>query len=132
MLDGGVSLSVIRTFVENATSVFDLTASDIVTLKQRGVPDDITNAMLTRTGQLRAQASQVAASQATPNPNVPLRIVPTYNGFDPDSYAYFCHYYLHPRTLASVYQRLGVYAAPYPGGYGYNQPFGYGPVRWAP
>ena len=77
--------------------------------------------MLEQGAQKISQTLQAAANLPAPQPtsaNVPWRIVPTYQGFHPDSYAYFYHYYLHPRTLASVYQRLGPYAplSPYANG----------------
>jgi hypothetical protein len=129
MLDGGVSVDVVRTYIQNSPTPFEMSASDVVMLKQRGVSDDITNAMLKRSGELRGQGGQTGDALQVVSARPPLRMVRTYNGMDPESYDYFYHYYLHPRTLASVYQRLGGYGASY--SYGY-QPFGYGPMRWAP
>ena len=124
MVDAGISKDIIRQYIQNSTVACDLTADDIIALKQRGVPDEIALALLRRSAELKSQAASVSAasSPATRAPTYSVTI-PNYAGIDPDSYAYFYHYYLHPRTLASVYQRLGVYG-PYPNGfYQPNGPF---------
>jgi hypothetical protein len=43
-------------------------------------------------------------------------------GLDPESYNYFQYYYLQPRALESVYQRLSPYCYP-PFPYAYGHPF---------
>jgi len=49
---------------------------------------------------------------------------------DPESYDYFQYYYLYPRTLASVNERIYSsypWVAGYPGyAYGYGAPWGFG------
>ena len=130
MLDAGISQMVIRMYIEASPLAYNLSAADIILLKARGSSDDVVTALLKRGAEVRTQASTISAnSAAAAAPNAPASNPapqhvyagpsPGYGVLDPESYAYFYHYYLHPRTLASVYQRLGVYGAPY----GYLQPF---------
>jgi hypothetical protein len=126
MVDAGISKDIIRMFIQNSTVACDLSADDIIALKQRGVPDEIAMALLKRSAELKAQASPISAGSPPAGPAAAAVSVtiPNYGGIDPESYAYFYHYYLHPRTLASVYQRLGVYGPAYPNGfYPPNGPF---------
>jgi hypothetical protein len=126
MVDAGISTDIIRMFIQNSTVACDHSADDIIALKQRGAPDEIAMALLKRSAELKAQASPISAGSppAGPAPAAVSVTIPNYGGIDPESYAYFYHYYLHPRTLASVYQRLGVYGSAYPNGfYPSNGPF---------
>ena len=129
MVNARVSPDVIKAYVESASVACNPTATDIVALKAHGVSDDITTALLKRSAEGRAQLSQRDADTATrPNPSPAVKssaaaYARSY-ALDPESYEYFQYYYLHPRTLASVYQRLSPY---YPRSYGYNPPLPYGP-----
>jgi hypothetical protein len=119
MLNAGVSKDVLKTFIETSPVAYNLSSADLIALKQRGVPDEITMALLKRGAETRAQAAQAAnpaGVQAAPgagNRNIPVVVHPGY--LDPDGYDYFHYYYLHPRALADAQQRLGIY----PGAYGY-------------
>jgi hypothetical protein len=137
MVDAKVSNDVIRLYIETSPLAFFLTADNIIALRDRGVSDTLITAMLKRGAEIRAQASPetaVPAEQAGANtaPSAPAYTVvrPNYGVMDPNSYDYFYTYYLHPRTLASVYQRMGVYGSAYLNGY-YPPfpayPYGYGP-----
>jgi hypothetical protein len=128
MVDAGVSKEVIKAYVENARITGNPTSADMIALKQHGVPDDITIALLKRRSQGRSQnAASDSAPGVAPYPaNLPNRAYP-----DPESYDYFQYNYLYPRTLASMYERLGWYSAPYYSGY----PGGFGPYAyryWGP
>ncbi len=83
--------------------------------------------------------AQVPANvEAPPAYSSPL----SYAAFDPEGYDYFRSYYLLPRTLASVNERLSSYNAPFSYGYGpplvfsprfsggYGQRHGSGYRRW--
>jgi len=112
MLDAKVSKEVIKAYIDGSTAPCNPTAADIIALKEHGATDDITTALLKRGTEVRAQAAQAAVANAGAVAAAPVRL-------DPESYDYFTQYYLYPRTLASVNQRLGIYPAPYPyGGYG--------------
>ena len=124
MLEAGISKDVIKLYVETAAVPFHPTAADLILLKNRGVSDEITMAMLKRAGQPEA-SEKSGPSSAAGSAQPRVIIMPGYTGPDPESYVYFRYYYLHPRTLASVYQRLGFYGAPYD--YGPYQPWQFGP-----
>jgi hypothetical protein len=121
MLDAGVSKEVIKGYVESAPMNYNASAADIISLKQHGIPDDITLALLKRGTESRLQNSQATEVQPAP-----VSVVSRDNHFypDPESYDYFQYYYLYPRTLASANERLGIYPAPYfSGSYGSFGPY---------
>jgi len=130
MLEAGVSKEVVKAYVESATIASKPTAADMIALKQRGVPDEITVALLKRSAQL---SPPVRPENSQPMPN--FAALPRYATnaanpayLDPESYEYFQYHYLYPRTLASAYDRLGLYpwAGPwayYPGYYAHGSYF---------
>ncbi len=120
MLDAGVSPEVIKVFVENSSVAVNLSAADVIALKNHGATDDITTALLKRGGEARAAAS--AAGPVAPAPGF-TGAVPDPFGNGPEGYDFFQRYYLYPRALASAYQQLGYYSLP-PYGYGYSPAFG--------
>ena len=127
MLDAGVSKDVIKVYIENSATAYNLSSADIIALKERGVTDEITLALMKHGSENKGQVSTAAAaSRATPEP-APVQTVRLVNPGrpDPESYDYFQHYYLQARTLAFTYQTLGYQPGPY--GYGYYPPVGYGP-----
>jgi hypothetical protein len=99
MVQAAVSTEVIKLFIENSPIAYDLSATDIVALKEKAVPDDITSSMINRGALLRNQARQA-------NKVYSQSLNRRYNIPDPESYAYFQQYYLFPRTLAAANQRL--------------------------
>jgi len=133
MVQAGVSKDVIKAYIEGLQMTSPLSSADVVALKEHGVPDDLTIALLKRSGELTAQASRTAASNAVP-PQVSGTVVslnalaaalrngqPGPGYLDPESYDYFRYYYLYPRTLADANQRIiSSYAFPaypaYPSG----------------
>ncbi len=124
MLDAGVSKEVIRIYVENSTVAYNLSAADIIALKEHGATDDITTALLKHGAELRARAparAEVVAAGPGEAYRGPFQL-------DPEGYEYFHYYYLYPRTLASAYQQLAPYAT-WPYGYGGYPAYGpaYGP-----
>ncbi|MBM3882420.1 MAG: hypothetical protein FJ387_22300 [Verrucomicrobia bacterium] len=130
LAEAGVSPEVMRTYVECSTTAYQVTHQDIIALKSRNVPDDVVTAMLKRGAELRSkQAPRPSAGPAV----APLQAQPGSSRLDPESYDYFQHYYLFPRTLASVYQRLPhhfpsvgrAYVAPVP--FGLRTPYPYPP-----
>ncbi len=121
MADAGVSADVLKAYVECSPTVCQPNDSDIIALKQHGVGDDVVTSMLKRSAKARAQeVPTMVQSVARVAPAAGLRAV----SLDPESYEYFQHYYLYPRTLESVYQRVPPYYPAYPYAYGYPSPFG--------
>lgn len=117
MLQAGVSKDVMKAYIETAPATFPLSATDLVTLKEHGVPDELTVALIKRGAELTAQANQAGASNATPvkvsgtmslnELLAAFRSGRLNSGYlDPEGYDYFRYYYLYPRTLASANQRL--------------------------
>ncbi len=65
MLQAGISKDVLKAYIETA-QVAPPSAADLVTLKERGAPDELTLALVKRGAELTAQANQASASNATP------------------------------------------------------------------
>jgi hypothetical protein len=122
MLNAGVSKEVVKSYIENSPMAWYPSPTDIIALKEQAVPDEIITAMLKRGAGVKATAERRRTNVTTVITLPNRRASP--GGLDPESYEYFQHYYLHPRTLESVYQRLGRYYPPY-SPYGY--PYGYPP-----
>jgi len=126
MVQAGVSAEVIKAYIENSPVAYNLSATDIIALKEHSVPDELTTALMRRGATLRMQVRQ---SQTPAVPPPPTR---RYYRLDPESYDYFQYYYLYPRTLAAANQRFYSSDAFSPGltpyGYGYNQPPAFWPL----
>ena len=120
MLDAGVSKEVVEEFITSSPIAYELKAADVIALKERGASDSITLALLKHGTKLREERAQAFAKEAAAGVQAPqggsMGRGFGYHGLDPESYQYFQYYYLYPRTLASVYQRLGGYGVPYPFG----------------
>lgn len=108
MVDAKVDPTVIKAFIQNATTTFNPSASDLIALKNHGVPDDILTAMLERGAQVRTQIAQALQKQAPP--------APSYEAAPPSVAA--------PAPEAAYPADYGSYAAPY-GDYSYAYPYGY-------
>ena len=65
MLDAGVSTEIVKAYIENSPVAYNPSATEIITLKDRGVPADLLSAMLRRGGELRAQAIRAGRATAT-------------------------------------------------------------------
>jgi len=134
MAQAGISKEVIKTYIENSPIPYNLSASDLIELKERGVTDDLTTALMKRGAVVRAQANQAAAPGSTePRASASgASLGPDRRGhLDPEGYDYFWYYYLYPRTLASANQRFYSSDAPldfYPYAYGYYQPAPFRPL----
>ena len=121
MVQAGVSKDVIKAYIETDQIASPLSATDLITLKEHGVPDDLAVALLKRAADLAAKTSEVGASNAAPARVsgtasldalvAALRSSQLNPGYlDPEGYDYFRYYYLYPRTLAAANQQL--YSSP--------------------
>jgi hypothetical protein len=134
MEQAGISKEVIKTYIDNSPIPYNLSASDLIALKERGVTDDLTTALMKRGAVVRAQANQAAVpGSAEPRASASgASLGPDRRGhLDPEGYDYFWYYYLYPRTLASANQRFYSSGAPldfYPYSYGYYQPAPFRPL----
>jgi hypothetical protein len=113
MLDAKVDQEVVKAYVKNSTTPYNLSAADIISLKEHGVPDELVAAMLQRGGELRAQVppQQQIPPQQPPTQYGPAPIYPT--GYDYANYSppYTDSGYGYPYSYVSY---------PYPYYYGYN------------
>ena len=139
LLQAGVAKDVIRAYIQTATTVPPLSATDIVTLKEHGLPDDLTVALMKRQAELAAQADHARASNAAParlSGTVSLDALvaalrtskPSGGYLDPEGYDYFQYYYLNPRAIASANQRI--FSSYPPSAFFPGYPIGYG-SPWA-
>src|SRR5690242_11364506 len=75
MLDAKVDPGVIKAYIRNANIAFNPTATEIIALKQRDVPDEVITAMIQRGAEVRMQLAQAgqSAQPGTPvqAPNAP-------------------------------------------------------------
>jgi len=127
MLDAKVSKQVIQSFIESVQTPSISGAADVIALKEHGADYKLITALLRRSAEARAQPQ----SGRPPAANAPASVgtapgVPAMSAPDPDSYEFFQNYYLYPRTLGSMNERLGYVTVPY--GY-YAMPVR--PYRWS-
>jgi hypothetical protein len=109
MADAGVSTEVLKAYVEYSSTPYQPTDQDIITLKKHNVADEVVTLMLKRGAQVRAAVVQ-ARNEALVKALSARRM--SAGGLDPESHDYFQYYYLQPRALASVYERLSPYYSP--------------------
>jgi hypothetical protein len=124
MLDAKVDIEVVKAYVKNSQIAFNPTASDIIELKRRNVPDDVITSLMQRGAEVRAQLAQ-SASQMPPPASAPQ--TPPY-GYD---YSATNPYYTNPAypDYASAYPAYDYpyydYGYPYAYGYGYSYPWSF-------
>jgi hypothetical protein len=117
MVQAGVSKEVMKSYIETTPVAPHLSAADIVTLKEHGLPDELTVALMKRGAELAAQAKPAGANTEAPakvSGTISLNELAAVLGsgqlnpgqLDPEGYDYFRYYYLFPRTLASANERL--------------------------
>jgi hypothetical protein len=126
MVQAGVSAEVMKSYIENWPTPYNLNATDIIALKERSVPDDVTTALVKRGAVLSMQAGEARNLKA----QVQSGGNQSYFALDPEGYNYFQYYYLYPRTLASANQR---FYSPHGSSYGYSPyAYGYAPAPFYP
>ena len=122
----GVDVSVILAFVDRTATISRLSAEDLVYLQQQGVPAEVMNAMLKRTGEAIPDSPAVATSVApSPAPVVTTQTIlapviqPVLYNTSPVVYPNYAY------SSAGDYRYWGstVYIQPYRTfGYGYGRP----------
>ena len=107
MADAGVSADVMKSYVEGSTTKYSITANEVILMKEKGISDEVTAAVLKR---MNDERQKVAAVKRTP-PVMPriVQQLSTPGRLDPESYEFFLMHHLYPRTLSSSYSRLGQY-----------------------
>jgi hypothetical protein len=126
MIDAKVDASIVIAYIKNSPAAYNPTASEIIALKQRGVPDEIITSLLQRGAEVRTQMAQ-AAFQANAPLTPPAGPAPYGNGYGAaapdDSYPSYADYgYGYPSYASYPY-----YGYPY--NYWYNSwyPWFYSP-----
>ena len=111
MLDAKVDTDVVKVYIKNSAVPYNPTASEIIALKKRGVPDEILTAMLQRGAEVRAMAVQ----------SMPAGQAPVAAPYNPpnDPYAYGAYDYGTPYYAGYPYD----YSYPYNYWYGYGYPW---------
>ena len=126
MLDAKVDIEVVKAYIKSSSIAFNPTASDIIELKRRGVPDQLITTLMQRGAEVRAQMAQAAAAQG----NVPLsapNAPPQGYGYDYSTTP--AYPYTDYSDYASGYPYYPYYGYPYYG-YPYNYWYNYG-YPWA-
>src|SRR5262245_53112271 len=67
MFDAKVDIEVIKTYISNSAVPYYLNASEIIALKERGIPNEVIAALIQRGGELRAEL-RVQSPQSSPPP----------------------------------------------------------------
>ena len=102
LVQAGVSLEVIKSYIESSPIAYRPTAADLITLKRNGVADDLTTAILKHGAELRTQARQKSADAAAA-----LAARNSRSGYlDPEGYDFWWYHYAYPRALAHANQTL--------------------------
>ena len=132
LVDAGVNADVIKTYVKNSAKVYNLTATDIVTLKERGVADDIISGMLQRDSELRtqgvqarqaAQLQQAAPPQPASDALMPVPQYapqPTYVVQAPPAYPVYDYGYYYGSAWPYYYPSVSIGVGYVGGHYGYH------------
>ncbi len=105
MVEAGVAPDIVKNFVAQSKTRYALTAKDLIALKEKKVPDEVTAAMLLR-GQQQSQPKRVAMPRI-------VQQLSTGGELDPESYEFWVSHHLYPRTLSSSYKQLAPYAPQY-------------------
>ncbi|HEX2972178.1 MAG TPA: hypothetical protein VHP11_07585 [Tepidisphaeraceae bacterium] len=138
MIQAGVSKEVISTYIDQAPISRPLTATDVIELKNKGVPDELIAGLLNRAREISALVAQARSDAAnTPNPPDANPVMPGPNTglnngvMDPESYEFWWYHYAYPRALAEANKRIFSSYQPffeYPSDfYGYYPPLPFSP-----
>lgn len=76
LVSSGVSEEVVLAYIQNSQAVFNLSADDVLYLKDIGLSPQVTSAMLNHDSTLRGQTAQYAPVATTPTPIPATALVP--------------------------------------------------------
>jgi len=110
MSEAGVSPEVLTRYIESSGIAYEPTGADLIAMKQRGVPDDVTVVVLARSSAIRAEYEAARRKIAAP---AIVRTLSTDGQLDPESYEFFWYHHAYPRALAGSYQTLSPSAQSY-------------------
>jgi len=125
MVDAKVDPEVIAAYVKNSTVAYNPSASEIIALRARGVPNEVIVAMIQRGGELRARTMQANIPYPPPSATTPYAPGPTYqNPPASEQPANPGYTYVEPSYQSYTYPTYS-YSYPYYSGYGYPYYSGY-------
>ena len=104
MYKGGIPADILISYINNSPLTFYLSADNIISLQQQGVPTQVLNAMINRYGQLQRQTAMGAGApgQAPQYASVPAQApAPQYYSYAADSGAASFDAALQARAAAS-------------------------------
>lgn len=119
MSEAGVGPELLKRYIANSGVVYRPTGADIVEMKKRGVPDEVTMAMLARDAEITEQVQVARKRVAAP---AIVRTLSTDGELDPESYEFFWYHYAYPRALANSYRTLSPCVEMYNGRHGHKGP----------
>jgi hypothetical protein len=126
MVDAKVDAEVIKTYIKNSSTAYNPNASEIIALKEHGVPDELITGLIERGGEIRTQFAH-AASQAAPPAPEPATAPNT----PQPQYGYGNDYGASMAFPAPSYPSYADYAYGYPyAGYPYYPYYGYPCGYW--
>ena len=106
LADASLSKDVLLSFVASSSTFYNLSAADIIALKEHGVADDVITALLKRDGEVK---NSVAAARGTTAAPAIVRRLSTDGYLDPESYDFWFYHYAYPRALSESYRMLAPY-----------------------
>jgi hypothetical protein len=120
MIDAKVDVTIVKTFINNSPVAYNPTPTEIIALRDRGVPNEILTAIIQRGGELRAKSIQSApvpapTPYARPNDSAYSEPAPVYSEPYTPAYSYGSYPY---------YTSYGYSGYPYFAyNYGYSWPY---------
>ena len=88
LFKGGISADIIVSYVNNSPLSFYLSADNIISLQQQGVPGPVLTAMIHRYGELQRQPGMMGGAPAPMRAQVPAQApAPTYYSYSQDQAA---------------------------------------------
>ena len=124
LVQAKVSDGIIVSYIQNSSTIYSLTASEIVYLKQQGVSDNVLNAMLNQRSRLAGSTESAPMTASAPVAGAPASSDQTYTASAPpvtyvQQSAPSSTVYVVPDTQTYYYSYpyYSYYSYPYYGGY---------------
>jgi len=108
LFKGGITADIMVSYVKNSPLSFYLSADNIISLQQQGVPSEVLTAMIQRYGELQRQTGVALGTPGRPPVQVPAQApAPTYYSYAPEDSSASFDAALQARAASSY-----AYAAP--------------------
>lgn len=106
LAEASVSKEVMLSFVASSATFYNLSAADVIALKEKGVVDEVITALLKRDAEVKSSVAQARGTTAAPSI---VRRLATEGQLDPESYDFWFYHYAYPRALSESYRMLAPY-----------------------